>query len=173
MTMRYHVIMSHSHWLWLHNQVLYNIDSTHLNTSCPSRLPVPTLILKQPHVPHVIINTYWFPMWLHGSSHVSPWGQRPRESCLFCLHSVLNQCVAIQVIASVFPPSLFPIWCSIGDIILQLSSQRVAVSGDVSLSTGQWAVEAALHLYCECTQGLWVLKTAVCTCVLDLYINSV
>lgn len=95
-----------------------------------------------------------------------------RESCLFCLHTVLNQCVAIQVIASVFPPSLFPIWCSIGDIILQLSSQRVAVSGDVRLSTSQWAVEAALHLYCECMQGLWVLKSVICCCVLDLCITA-
>ncbi len=146
--------MSHSHHIGIAQpRVVPAMSSRHTYTDPLHPAPILTLILKQPHVPHVIINTHWFPIWVRRSSHVCLLGQRLRESCLCCLHTVLNQCVAIQAIASIFSPALFPIWCSIGGIILQLSSQGVAVSGDVSVSTGQWTVEAALHLYCEYLQS--------------------
>lgn len=58
-------------------------------------------------------------------------------SPLFCLHTVLDQCVEIQATASIFSPALFPIWCAIGDIILQLSSHGAAVNGDAGLCTGR------------------------------------
>lgn len=110
----------------------------------------------------MIINTYWFPVWPHGSSRVSPWGQRLRESRRFCIHTVLDQCVVIQAIASIFSPALFPIWCTIGDIILQLSSQGVAVSGDVRLCTGRWT---AFVLWAHArASGCWrVLDALACS----------
>lgn len=91
---------------------------------------------------------------------LSPWGQRLGESRLFCIHTVLDQCVVIQAIASIFSPALLPIWCTIGDIILQLSSQGVAVSGDVRLCTVD-----RICIVSECrTSGhcvVWVLDALV------------
>lgn len=69
-------------------------------------------------------------MCLHGDGHSV-------ERRLFCLHTVLDQCVEIQATASIFSPALFPIWCTIGDIILQLSSHGAAVNGDAGLCTGR------------------------------------
>lgn len=78
-------------------------------------------------------------MCLHGDGHSV-------ERHLFCLHTVLDQCVEIQATASIFSPALFPIWCTIGDIILQLSSHGAAVSGDAGLCTG-WSTAFVLRVH--------------------------
>lgn len=76
-------------------------------------------------------------------------------------------------IASIFSPALFPIWCSIGDIILQLSSQRVAVSGDVSLSTGHWTVDRQYICIVSASRALWVLEWPAFSRVVVLTVSFV
>lgn len=87
-----------------------------------------------------------------------------KRAVSFVPHTVLDQCVVIQAMASIFSPAQFSIWCTIGDIILRLSSQGVAVFGHIlHLSTGH---------HCESIQGLWVLKCAGCFCPHRVFTHS-
>lgn len=76
--------------------ILYQLDIIFSSLLLPT-LPHPSSRpsysnTRTRHIPHVIINKYWFPMWLHGSSHVSPWENRLRESCLSPPHCTESMC---------------------------------------------------------------------------------
>lgn len=103
-------------------------------------------------------------MCLHGDG-------RSVERRLFCLHTVPDQCVEIQATASIFSPALFPIWCTIGGIILQLSSHGAAVNGDAALCTGRsTAFVLRVHAGPLGAEERWThLCACVCVCAAVMF----